>query len=603
MALEATIFFCTPKRVTVAELDQIRAEQTEADSRHACMVGSSYSVSFSPCSAVASIPQPCLVTVEVCPTAVEPCSTAAASGSACLHLTENLKLRQQAGYWQGMFRRCRQREELANQRIAELQAEIRDLKHRLFGRKSEAASSSETSSARTSQPTTPRPRGQQRGKPGPSRRDHSHLPAIDDIIELPPDERCCAHCRLPFVELSTTEDSQTIEVEVKAYRRIHRRRRYQPTCSCGHHPCLITAPPAARLYPKCTLGVSIWVDVLMDKFLFYRPTYRLLHEWQTHGLNLSLGTLTDGLQRLLPLFEPIYQDLIEHNQKQKYWHGDETRWLVFATVEGKVGHRWMMWAFQSKDTAVFVLSSGRAHDVPEEHFGPVKQGILSVDRYSAYKAILQVKEGKIILAFCWAHVRRDFLEVERSWPKETAWAAAWVERIALLYKRNDERLEALEKGKDITCTQERLEQQVQAMAEQAEKELSDPRIHPARQKVLVSLQNHWEGLTVFVEHPEVPMDNNAVERTLRGPAMGRKNYWGSGSVWAGELAARMFSVFATLRLWKMNPRVWLTEYLQACARAGGRPPDNREDYLPWKMSEEKRNEWSMEGEKESEDSS
>jgi transposase len=580
MATEASIFVFTPKRVTLAELDQLRAEDAEVARLDVNRLGSAYSSSSRSPAA----------------TPIEPCFP-------CPHLAENLELRYQAGYWRSMFQRCRQREDLANQRIAELEAEVRDLKHRVFGRKSESASSSKTSPAGSSQPSTPRPRGQQRGKPGPSRRDHSQLPAVDDVIELPPDERCCVHCRQPFAELATTEDSQIIEIEVKAYRRVYRRRRYQPTCSCGKHPCLITAPPAARLYPKCTLAVSIWVDVLMDKFLFYRPTYRLLSEWQTRGLDLSLGTVTDGLQRLLPLFKPIYQDLIEHNQQQKHWHGDETRWLVFATVEGKIGHRWMMWAFQSTESAVFVLSSGRAHDVPEEHFGPVEQGILSVDRYSAYKAIVQVKEGKIILAFCWAHVRRDFLEVERSWPKETAWAAAWVERIALLYKRNDERLEALEKGEEITREQERLEQQIQAMAKQAEKELSDPRIHPARRKVLVSLQNHWEGLTVFVEHPEVPMDNNAVERTLRGPAMGRKNYWGSGAVWAGELAAMLFSVFATLRLWKLNPRVWLTEYLQACARAGGQAPGERAEFLPWKMTEEKRKDWSMKGQNESEDSS
>ena len=108
-----------------------------------------------------------------------------------------------------------------------------------------------------------------------------------------------------------------------------------------------------------------------DKFLCYRPTYRLLAEWQTRGLDLSLGTLSDGLQRLLPLFEPVYQQLIAHNQKQQHWHADETRWLVFATVEGKVGYRWFLWVFHSAQAVVFVLSSGRAHDVPQEHLGLV----------------------------------------------------------------------------------------------------------------------------------------------------------------------------------------------------------------------------------------
>ena len=46
-------------------------------------------------------------------------------------------------------------------------------------------------------------------------------------------------------------------------------------------------------------------------------------------------------------------------------------------------------------------------------------------------------------------------------------------------------------------------------------------------KVLRSLRNHWEGLTLFVADPDLPMDNNQAERALRGP-VGRKNYYGSG---------------------------------------------------------------------------
>jgi transposase len=356
--------------------------------------------------------------------------------------------------------------------------------------------------------------------------------------------------------------------------------------------------------PKSILGVSIWVEVLLDKFLFYRPTYRLLAQWQTLGLDLSLGTLTDGLHRLVPLFQPVYQELIEHNQQQKHWHADETRWLVFATVEGKVGYRWFLWVFHSPEAVVFVLDSGRAHDVPEDHLGPVKEGILSVDRYAAYKAMQQVKDGLILLAFCWAHVRRDFLGVARSWPTEEEWALGWLERIGQLYQDNKARLEALDsKPDEFAASDGELRQHVEQMKTQAEQELAEGQLHPARQSVLTSLQEHWGGLTVFVDHPEVPMDNNKAERVQRGPVVLRKNSYGSGAVWAGELAAMLFSVLQTLCLWNINPRVWLTAYLQACAAAGGKAPQTLDDFLPWKMSEQKRKEWSLAKETEGDDSS
>jgi transposase len=487
------------------------------------------------------------------------------------------------------------------QRIAELEAKLRLREQQLFGKKSES-SSSQTPATTATKPAA-KPKGQQRGKPGPKRRDHSHLPAVEEVVELADDQQHCSCCGLPFEAFPGTEDSEVLEVEVKAYRRRIRRRRYRPTCCCGKHPGIVTAPPVGKVIPKSILGVSIWVEVLLDKFLFYRPTYRLLQDWKTHGLDLSLGTLTDGLQRLLPLFEPVYQALIEHNQQQKHWHADETRWLVFVCVEGKVGYRWMLWVFHSQEAVVFVLDSGRAHDVPEDHLQPVKEGILSVDRYAAYKAMKQVKEGLILLAFCWAHVRRDFLGVARSWPREEPWALGWVERIGRLYQHNDARLEVQENPEMFAKKDGELRQSIVQMAQQAEQELADPQIHPARRKVLVSLQEHWEGLTVFVDHPEVPMDNNKAERVERGPVVGRKNYYGSRALWAGEMAAILFSLLQTLCLWNINPRAWLTAYLQACAEEGGQAPRELDGYLPWKMPVELRQEWSLEKEKNSEDSS
>jgi transposase len=502
-----------------------------------------------------------------------------------------------------MHERAVEREKLLKEEIARLQAQLRLREQQLFGRKSEAGAAG-GQALTPPEPTPKKSRGQQRGRPGPKRRDYSHLPVTEEVLDLSPEQRCCSCCGWPFEPFPGTEDSEVLEVEVKAYRRVIRRRRYRPTCGCGRHPGIVTAPVAGKVIPKSILGVSIWVEALLDKFLFYRPTYRLLAGWQTRGLDLSLGTLTDGLQRLAPLFEPVYERLVERNRQQKHWHADETRWLVFATVEGKVGYRWFLWVFHSREAVVFVLSSGRAHDVPQEHLGPVQEGVLSVDRYSAYKAMRQVKEGLILLAFCWAHVRRDFLEAARSWPTEQEWALGWVGRIGQLYQDNEARLEALDSNPAaFAAADSQLRQHVEEMAGQAEQELADPKLHPARKGVLASLQGHWDGLTVFVGHPEVPMDNNTAERSERGPVVLRKNSYGSGAVWAGELAAMLFSVFQTLCLWGLNPRRWLQAYLQACADGGGRAPADLDGFLPWQMGQEKRQEWALGSKQDKEDSS
>ena len=96
------------------------------------------------------------------------------------------------------------------------------------------------------------------------------------------------------------------------------------------------------------------------------------------------------------------------------------------------------------------------------------------------------------------------------------------------------------------------------MKTQADTELADPKLRQPCRKVLESLQEHWPGLTRFVDDLRIPMDNNASERKVRGPAVGRKNYYGSGALWSGRLAAMLFSLFATLGQWKLNPHRWLT---------------------------------------------
>jgi transposase len=511
-------------------------------------------------------------------------------------LAEKIEAARQATYWRAMHGRAVEREDKLKQRIAELEAKVRLREQQLFGRKTETSSATtapQASAHKTGPTATARPRGQQRGQPGHGRRDYSHLPFTVEDSELVGDACGCPRCHLPFEALGGSEDTTILEIEVRAHRRIVRRRRYRPTCQCGVVPGVLTAAPPPRVIPKSIFGVSVWVTVLLDKYLFYRPTYRLLADLCSHDLDLALGTLTDGLQRLVPLFEPLYEAFVQRSRQQPLWHADETRWLVFAMIEGKVGYRWYLWVFHGREVVVFVLAAGRAHDTPEEHLGPDARGIMVVDRYKAYQVIKQVKSGMIVLAFCWSHMRRDFLAVARNWPDQEDWALAWIEGIGQIYALNDARLAVLDDPTAFAVADAALRSGVTGLGAQGEAGLANPQLHPARRKVLESLGYHWTGLTVFVEHPEVPMDNNTAERVQRGPVVGRKNYYGSGAVWAGQLAAMMFSLFQTLSLWEINPRLWLTAYLEACANAGGKPPPDLSSYLPWNLTDERRENWRL----------
>ena len=179
------------------------------------------------------------------------------------------------------------------------------------------------------------------------------------------------------------------------------------------------------------------------------------------------------------------------------------------------------------------------------------------------------------------------------WAELNELALQWVEEIGTLYQRNNHRLAVKEDAAAYVVADRSVRDQVEQMRQRCERELAEPKLRLPQRKALTSLQNHWTGLTVFVDNPEVPMDNNEAERRLRGPVVARKNYYGSGALWSGRLAAMMFSLFQTIQLWGMDTGKWLTAYLSACAKAGGEAPPDPQIYLPWNMTAEQRDEMSV----------
>lgn len=494
-------------------------------------------------------------------------------------------LRSEVGYWKNCHQRALEREALLKRANEELQAKLKLRERQLFERHSEKSTNSKEHIESDAPPAEPkRKRGQQRGAKGHGRKCQENLPVVEEFVELAQDQRCCPCCRLPLDTLCGTQDSEVLEVDVQAHRRRYRRRRYIRTCTCENLPRIISAPVPPKLISKGSLGISFWVMLLLGKFLFQRPLSRILAELgANHNLNVSPGTVTDGLKKIAPLFTPLYEAIIERNISQGHWHADETRWMVFAELEGKVGPRWYLWVFCTKDTVVFRLEPGRSSKVVMDHFGDEATGILSVDRYSAYKAML--KYGRILLAFCWAHVRRDFLAVFKDRTEHKHWAIDWIKKIGQLYALNKKRLLLLNTP-EFETAQQNLQQAVDEMAICCNQQLDEPNLKTTCRKVLESLKRHWSGLVLFVAHPEIPMDNNRAERQLRPSVVGRKNYYGAGALWSANLTAMLFSLFQTLGMWNINPRLWLSQYLLSCAKNQCSPPDDAKNFLPWNMAPE-----------------
>jgi transposase len=504
---------------------------------------------------------------------------------------DNFDLRKEVGYWKSMHARAVQRERKLEAEVEQLRGENRKLQNQLFGQRSEKDLPEDCSHRLDGEDpdqtsSEPARRGQRKDRPGPKRRDYTHLSVVEEVRELPEDQRACDRCGARFAP-SDTEDSEQIEIEVRPYRRRIRRRRYRRTCTCPTGPRTLTAAPAPKLIPKGSLGVSVWVEILLDKYSSHRPTERLLAHWRWLELDVAAGTVADGLRRLEPLFRPLHQALLERNARSAFAQADETRWMVFIAREAKTGYQWWLWVFLGPGTVIDRLDPGRSHEVPEGHFPADASVVMMVDRYAAYKAMAQVKTGAVILAYCWAHVRWDFVKVGKGWETSKPWALTWLRQIRVLYRRPSERRRHEAGSAAFAAADADVRQAVAAMQAQAETERADPKLPTHCCKVLVSLLEHWTGLTRFVDDLRIPLDNNASERQVRGAALGRKNDSGSGALWSGPRTAALFSLFASLTRAEINIRKWLTWYLRSCATNGGRAPSDIEPFLPWNLSDEK----------------
>ena len=219
--------------------------------------------------------------------------------------------------------------------------------------------------------------------------------------------------------------------------------------------------------------------------------------------------------------------------------------------------------------------------------------VLVCDRFSAYKSLARELDGKVILQWCWAHQRRSFIDCAAGHVRLTRWCQGWIERIAAIYRLNDARLEhydpALERQTpEFDAAQGELNRAVDDLFADAEAELAGLSAKALRAKPLRSLLNHREGLSVFVDHPQVPPDNNRAELALRSAVIGRQLSFGSDSETGARFTAMMYSVAGTLAMNGIDVRRWLEEWLTACAKNGGKPPDDLSPWLPWSMSESRR---------------
>ena len=448
---------------------------------------------------------------------------------------------------------------------------------------------------RQERPPSGRRRGQQPGAPAHSRTERPGLEERTEEHNPPSDARVCGGCGSPYAA-NGAEESTLVEIEVSAYRRVIRRPRWRRTCGCASSPAEVSAPPVPRLFARTPCGTSVWSRFLFERYACLRPLHRVSSWLSDQGLPVSPGTLADSVHRFGPLFEPVGAAILAHQNGATLRHADETSWRVRA-LRGRdgSGYAWL-WTSVGRGAVCFHVDPSRSAEAARKLFdGAMSSTVLVCDRYSGYKKLARLLGGRVTLSFCWAHMRRDFIRCAAGNVDLTGWCREWLGRIATVYRLHKARLASHDPGLErqtpaFDAAHDALAEALGGVFAAAEHQLA--RLSPEAREggPLRSLLNHRQGLSVFLDRPRVPLDNNLAERLLRGPAIGRRLSFGSDSESGARFTALMYSVTATLRLNGLDVPRWLAGWLAACAHGGGRPPGDLSSWLPWSMDAGRRRE-------------
>ncbi|MFQ5868076.1 MAG: IS66 family transposase [bacterium] len=479
--------------------------------------------------------------------------------------------------------------ELLKRRLLELEARNNLLNKMVFGKKSEKKEGEKFPDVESKR------RGATRGHTGYGRKIPENLEEREEIIDLPEEKKFCSHCGKPYIEIGLEEVSSEVCIEKRYYLKRIKRKVYKKTCNCQGP--IVTTPAPPKIIPKGKFSIDFWVDVLINKFRNHLPVERQVLEMKEYGLDVPTGTIFGGLKKIDSLYlEPLYEAMGRNLREAHHWYADESGWHLFVKINDKENYNWLMWVFISKDIVFFVLHPTRSAKVPcktlfdiepEEIkmiegplISPKEKKIMNVDKFSSYKMLKGL--GLVELAFCWAHQRREFIDLKTKYSELSSWAEEWIERIGNLYYINNERIKYTPEDSLFREYDQKLREKLNEIYSLINREYN----HPAQTAVMNSMKEHWKGLTLFVNNPEIAMDNNLAERMLRPMVLGRKNYWGNHSLWAGKLTAAMFSIIQTCLMHEISPRAYLTYYLTECAKRGSTPSEDEiEAFLPPKLNE------------------
>ena len=404
----------------------------------------------------------------------------------------------------------------------------------------------------------------------------AHLPRIETVVDIADDSCPCCSGPLHRIGGDVSERLDVVPAQFRVL--VVRRPRYAcRACTDG----VAQAPAPARLIEGGLPTDATVAQVLVSKFADHLPLYRQAQIYARQGVNLDRSTLADWVGRAALLLEPVHGRLLDHLKASTKLFADETTAPVLDPGRGrtKTGQLWAYarddrpWGGADPPAVAYVYAPDRKAERPMAHLAGFT-GVLQVDGYEGYRAL--TKGDRVKLAFCWAHVRRGFIDLAAKGASPIA--AEVLKRIAALY-----RIEGEIAGLSAEARRQARAERSQPLLTALELFLRDKLALISQKSTLaVAIRyatSRWAGLTLYVDDGRVEMDSNTVERSIRPLALTRKNALFAGSDRGGQTWAVIASLVETCKLNGVDPQGYLCDVITRIV--GGHPQSRLDELLPW----------------------
>jgi transposase len=468
--------------------------------------------------------------------------------------------------------------------IEKLQLFLAMLRRQRFGRSSEkshpdqlalsleaieeqiAALEAKSDPAPAPSPADPGKKPRRRPLPG-------HLPREEHRHE--PDGCACSSCG-GALHVIGEDVSEVLDYQPAQFKVI---RHVRPRFACRACESVHQVPMPSLPIERGRPGPGLLANVLVAKYCDHLPLYRQSAIYARSGVDLDRSTLAEWVGRTTWLLQPLAERLAAYVFAASKVHGDDTPVPVLDPGRGrtKTGRLWVYvrddrrWGDPSPPAAVFFYAPDRRGERPADHLARF-QGFLQADAYPGFDKLYG---ERIVEVACWAHARRKIFDVHQS--TKSPVAADALKKIAELY-----RVETTIRGRPPDQRREVRQEQSKPLLTELGRWFTVQlgRLPPkgALAEAFRYALANWTALMRYLDDGRLEIDNNRAENTIRGVALGRKNWLFAGSDAGGDRAAAVYSLIETCKLNGIDPFAWLRDVL---TRIADHPINRIADLLPW----------------------